>query len=43
MLEGRSSDEKEMQMGILLEGQTTTPYLTQCNIVLSLMMGRSVN
>ena len=43
MLEGKFSDEKEMQMGMLLEAGTTTQYLTRANIVLSLMMGMSDN
>ena len=41
MTEGRSLDVIEIQTGIPLGGQMTIPYLTQGNILLSLMMVRS--
>ena len=43
MLEGRSLDKIYIHMGMPLGGQITTPYLTQVDIVLSLIIGSSVN
>ena len=40
---GKVIGQKEIQMVIPLEGEMTTPYLTCFNIVLKLMMERSVN